>query len=70
MKIKLLQCGICEHWHLPSAHHYHCPACGSFPMTIKGRRMYFNWLTERMVIRSGWPLSLKRLVVTAGIGAE
>lgn len=70
MKIKLLQCGICEHWHMPSAHHNHCPACGTFVLVVLGRRMYYNVVTARETIRSGWPLSLKRLVATAGVGSE
>jgi len=33
MKLKLLKCGICDHWHNPSAHSNHCPACGSIQVT-------------------------------------
>jgi hypothetical protein len=65
MKVKLVSCGICEHWHSPAAHHNHCPACGSFVLVVRGRRMYFNWNTEREVIKSGWPIILKRLINVA-----
>ena len=70
MKIKLISCGICEHWHMPSAHHNHCPNCGSYKLTIKGRAFYFNWCSEREVIRSGMPIILKRLMRTAMEGVE
>jgi hypothetical protein len=65
MKIKLISCGICEHWHMPKAHHNHCPACGSYVYVIRHKRIYVNWQTEREVIKSGWPVILKRLVSVA-----
>ena len=69
MRVKLISCGICEHWHMPSAHNNHCPACGTYMMVVKRRRIYFNWCTEREVIKTGMPLIIKRLFVNAQ-GAE
>lgn len=62
MKVLLVQCGICEHWHSPSAHHNHCPVCGTIRIVVRGHGYYYNILTARETIKSGWPISLKRLV--------
>jgi hypothetical protein len=70
MKIKLISCGICEHWHAPQAHNNHCPACGSYRIIVRRRAMYFNWCSEREVIRTGLPIILKRLLMTANEGSE
>jgi hypothetical protein len=65
MKIKLIACGICDSWHSPRAHNNHCPVCGAYVLVVRRKRIYFNWLTEREIIRSGWPMILKRLIATA-----
>lgn len=65
MRVKLVSCGICEHWHLPLAHSGHCPACGSTRIVIRGKQFFINWDTEREVIKSGWPVILKRLINVA-----
>lgn len=65
MRVKLVSCGICEHWHLPIAHNNHCPACGTTRVIIRRRAMYINWCSEREVIKSGWPVVLRRLMQTA-----
>jgi hypothetical protein len=62
VKIKLISCGICEHWHMPKAHNGHCPACGSYMLVVGRKRIFFNWSTEREVIKSGFPMIIKRLL--------
>jgi hypothetical protein len=68
MKARLVMCGICEHWHMPKAHNGHCPACGTTKLVIHHKPIYINWLTERTVIKSGWPVILKRLINLAAQG--
>jgi Zn finger protein HypA/HybF involved in hydrogenase expression len=65
MKLKLVSCGICEHWHAPRAHSGHCPVCGTTRLVIHNREFFINWSTEREVIKSGWPVILKRLINVA-----
>jgi hypothetical protein len=47
------------------AHSGHCPACGSTRIVIRGKQFFINWDTEREVIKSGWPVILKRLINVA-----
>lgn len=65
MKATLVQCQICEHWHMPAAHHNHCPACGTVRIVVRGHAFYYNIQNARPVTRGGFPLSLKRLVNTS-----
>lgn len=67
MRVKLISCGICEHWHTPIAHNNHCPACGVSVIVVRRRRIYINWQSEREVIKSGWPVILKRLINVAAM---
>ncbi len=65
MKIKLISCGICEHWHMPSAHSGHCPACGIAMYRVRGRNVFINWLTEREVVTNFMPRIVKKLYTEA-----
>lgn len=45
MKIKLLRCGICKHWHrIPSDYRFvHCPICGAYRVYfVHWHATYFN----------------------------
>jgi hypothetical protein len=50
MQLISRKCGICANWYRPSAHHEHCPVCGSHPITFGNRTMYFNPVTMRKVV--------------------
>lgn len=65
MKLRYVMCGICEGWHMPNAHSGHCPYCGTTKFTLGRKPVYVNWLTCREVIKSGWPVILRRLMNTA-----
>ncbi len=50
MKLLLLKCPICDHWHNPNVHHNHCPHCGSFPLVVASRvTKYYRLAGMRLI---------------------
>ncbi len=50
MKLLLLKCAICDYWHNPAIHNYHCPHCGAFALTLKPRvRKYYRLDCMRLI---------------------
>ena len=52
MKLLLRRCQICDHWHMPSAHMGHCPACGAQGVTVNGETYHVDTSTMRRIVKS------------------
>jgi len=52
MKLSLLKCNICDHWHRPASHDNHCPACGTIQWIVMGRHITVDNVTGKSIARS------------------
>ena len=58
MKLLLQKCGICSHWHNPSAHANHCPVCCAARLT---GNIYINYHTNKVMVTGVRPLQMNKV---------